>query len=75
MRVDAYLGHEPQCAIKKTESMYDKEHKTYHMHHRTEIKTIRGKTGFWNLFENWSLIDYLKIGFLEIKCKNENFRN
>ena len=51
--------------------MYNKEHKTYHMHHRTEIKTVRGKTGFWNLFENWSLRD-LKIGFLEIKCKNEN---
>ena len=29
---------------------------------------------FWNLFENWSLRDYLKIGFLGIKCKNENFR-
>ena len=26
--------------------MYYKEHKTYHMHHQTEIKTVRGKTGF-----------------------------
>ena len=64
--------------------MYNKEHKTYYMHHQTEIKTIRGKTGFLKfienlesqrLFENWSFRDYLKITFLEIKCNNENFRN
>ena len=54
------------------------------MHHQTEIKTIVGKIGFlkfiWKLessrlFENWSFRDYLKVGFLEIKCKNENFKN
>ena len=58
------------------------EHETYHMHHQTEIKTVLGKTGFlkfiwklesWRLFENWSFRGYLKIGFLEIKCKNEFF--
>ena len=48
---------------------------TSNAHHQTEIKTVRGKLDFWNLFENWSLRDYLKIGFLGIKCKNENFRN
>ena len=55
--------------------MYNEEHKTYHMRHQIEIKTARGKNGFWNLFENWSLRDCLKIGFLGIKCKNDNFRN
>ena len=53
------------------------------MHHQTEIKTIVGKIGFlkfiWKLessrlFENWSFRDYLKIGFLEVKCRNENFQ-
>ena len=28
------------------ESVYNKEHKTHHMHQQTEIKTVRGKTGF-----------------------------
>ena len=64
-------------------SVYNKKkHKTYHIHRQTEIKTVRGKTGFlkfiwklesWRLFENWSFRGYLKIGFLEIKCKNEFF--
>ena len=43
-----------QCVIIKMRSVYNKEHKTYHMHHQTEIKIVRGKTGF------------LKIGVLEI---------
>ena len=63
-----WATNEP-CAIIKMGSMYNKEHETYHMHHQTTIKTIQGKIGileFWN---------YLKIRFLEIKCKNENFRN
>ena len=41
-----------QCAIIKIGSMYNKEHKTYYMHHQTEIKTIRGKTGFLKFIEN-----------------------
>ena len=82
--MDAYLGHNEQFAIIKMRSVYNKEHKTYHMHHQTEIKTIQKKTKFlkfvwklesYGLFENWSFKDYLKIGFLEIQCKNENFRN
>ena len=41
MGVDAYLGHE---TIIKMELAYNKEYKTYHMHHQTEIKIVRGKT-------------------------------
>ena len=52
-----------QYAIIKMGPVYNKEHKSYHSHHQTEIKIVREKTGF------------LKIGFLEIKCKNVNFRN
>ena len=33
------------------ESVYNKEHKTHHMHHQTEIKTIWGKTGFLKFIE------------------------
>ena len=49
-----------------------------------ELKLFERKWDFWNLFEKlesrrlfeiWSFRDYLKIGFLEIKCKNENFIN
>ena len=49
-----------------------------------ELKLFDRKLNFLNLFEklksrgvleNWSFRDYLKIGFLGIKCKNENFRN
>ena len=58
MRVDAYLGHEPQCAIKKTESVYDKEHKTYHMRHQIEIKNCSRENRFFEI--------YLKIGVLKI---------
>ena len=47
-------------------SMYNKEHETYHMHHQIAIKTVQGKIGILKLFEN---------RILEIKCKNENFRN
>ena len=47
-----------QCAIIKDGSVYNKEHKTYHMHHQTEIKIVRGRTGFFEI--------YWKIGVLEI---------
>ena len=42
---------------------------------RVELKLLERKLDFWNLFENWSLEDYLKIEVVEIKFKNENFRN
>ena len=29
-----------QCTIIKMESVYNKEHKTYHMHYQTEIKIV-----------------------------------
>ena len=49
-----------------------------------ELKLFERKLDFWNLFEklesrrlleNWSFRVYLNIRLLEIKCKNENFRN
>ena len=51
---------------------------------KVELKLFERKLDFWNLFEkfesrklleNWSFRVYLKIGLLEIKCENENFRN
>ena len=38
-----------------------------------ELKLLERKLDFWNLFENWSLKNYLKIGVLGIKFKNWNF--
>ena len=38
----------------KMGSAYNKEHKTYHMHHQIEIKTVRGKTGFLKFI--WKLV-------------------
>ena len=46
-----------------------------------ELKLFERKLEFWNLFENWSLENYLKmeilrIGILKIKFeKNWNFEN
>ena len=40
---------------------------------RMELKPFERKSDFWNLFENWSLKNYLKIGVLKIKFENENF--
>ena len=40
-----------------------------------ELKLFERKPDFWNLFENWSLENYLKIGVLGIKLKNWNFGN
>ena len=40
-----------------------------------ELKLFERKLEFWNLFENWSLENYLKIGILKIKFKNWNFGN
>ena len=40
-----------QCAIIKMGSVYNKEHKTYHMHHQTEIKMVREKTRFLKFIE------------------------
>ena len=62
-----------QCAIIKMGSVYNKEHKTYHLHYQTETKIVQGKTRFFEIHLKISLGDYLKIGFLGIKCKNENF--
>ena len=45
--VDAYLGHERAMRYHKNGvNVQKKEHKTYHMHHQIEIKTVRKKTGF-----------------------------
>ena len=47
MGVDGYLGHERAMRYHKNGvNVQKKEHKTYHMHHQTEIKTARGKIGF-----------------------------
>ena len=43
---------------------------------RVELKLFERKLDFfyfWNLFENWSLEDYLKIGVLGVKFKNWKF--
>ena len=40
---------------------------------RVQLKLLKGKLDFWNLFENGSLENYLKIGVLKIKFENENF--
>ena len=45
--------------------VYNKEHKTYHMHHQTEIKTVRGKTGFLKFIR--------KLEFQITKFGNRNF--
>ena len=52
-----------QCDIIKMESVYNKEHKTYHMRHQIDIKN--------SLRENWIFEIYLKIGVLEIIWKLE----
>ena len=36
-----------QCAIIKMGSVYNKEHKTYHLHYQTETKIVQGKTRFF----------------------------
>ena len=38
-----------------------------------KLKLFERKLEFWNLFKNWSLKNYLKIGVLKIKFKNLNF--
>ena len=40
---------------------------------RRELKLLERKLNFWNLFGNWSLENYLKIGVLRIKFKSWNF--
>ena len=40
-----------------------------------ELKLFKEILDFWNLFENWSLENYLKIGVLGIKFKDWNFGN
>ena len=40
-----------------------------------KLKLFERRLEFWNLFENWSLENYLKIGVLKIKFKNWNFEN
>ena len=35
-----------------------------------KLKLFERKLEFWNLFENWSLENYLKIKVLKIKFKN-----
>ena len=40
-----------------------------------ELKLFERKLEFWNLFENWSLENYLEIGVMGIKFKNWNFGN
>ena len=35
-----------------------------------KLKLFERKQEFWNLFENWNLENYLKIGGLKIKLKN-----
>ena len=47
-----------QCVIIKMESVYNKEHKTYHRRHQIEIKNSSR--------ENWIFEIYLKIGVLGI---------
>ena len=42
---------------------------------RVKLKLFERKLEFWNLSENWSLENYLKIGVLKIKFKNWNFGN
>ena len=42
---------------------------------RVELKLFERKLDFRNLFENWSLENYLKIGVLGIKFRNWNFEN
>ena len=38
-----------------------------------ELKLFERKLEFWNLFENWSLENYLKIGVSTVKFKKWNF--
>ena len=40
-----------------------------------ELKLFERKLEFWNLFENWNLENYLKIGVSTIKSKTWNFGN
>ena len=40
-----------------------------------KLKLFERKLEIWNLFENWSLTNYLKIRVLKIKFKNWNFGN
>ena len=35
-----------------------------------KLKLFERKQEFWNLFENWDLENYLKIGISKIKFKN-----
>ena len=42
---------------------------------RVELKLFERKLDFLDLFENWSLEDYLKIGVLGVKFKDWNFGN
>ena len=47
-------------------SVYNKEHKTYHLHYQTETKIVQGKTRFFEIhLKNWSLEGYLKFGVLQ----------
>ena len=38
-----------------------------------KLKLFERTLEFWNLFENWSLENYSKIGVSTIKSKNWNF--
>ena len=40
---------------------------------RVKLKLFERKLEFWNLFENWSLENYLKIKVLKIQLKNWGF--
>ena len=40
-----------------------------------KLKLFERKQEFWNLFENWDLENYLKIGISKIKFKNYNFES
>ena len=46
-----------------------------YLNNGVELKLFERKLEFWNLFENWSLENYLKIGVLKNKFKNWNIGN
>ena len=55
---------------------YEKKKKTEdYLKIGVELKLFERKLDFWNLFENWSLKNYLKIEVLGIKFKNWSFEN
>ena len=44
------------------------------MKNGVELKLFERKLEFWNLFENWSLKNYLKTRVLKIKFKKLNLK-